>query len=114
VDFFATYMGELSTDGLVAESLPNLAQLICNVDLERRQLSLLKTKPGKPRHIPINTSCLLALKQLQARPLSKDYVFVHEDGSRLIGHRWFEEAAKGAGLDICCYEATLTLSQVGW
>lgn len=31
---------------------------------------------------------------------------MHDDGSRVTGHRWFEEAAKDAGLDICWYEAT--------
>ena len=54
----------------------------------------------------MNSACLRAFKELQARPLSKDFVFVHEDGSRVIGHRWFEEAAKSAGIDICWYEAT--------
>lgn len=77
-----------------------------DIDFERRQISLLKTKTGKPRHIPINTACLWALKQLRERPLSKGFVFGHEDGSQVIGHRWFEEAAKEAGLDICWYEAT--------
>lgn len=56
--------------------------------------------------IPINTACLRALKLIQERPLSKDFVFVHDDASRVIGHRWFEEAAEEAGLDICWYEPT--------
>ena len=77
-----------------------------DVDLERRQIGLLVTKTGRPRFIPINSVCLAAFKELQARPIQREYCFLAKDGERLIGHRWFEDAAKQAGLQITWYEAT--------
>jgi integrase len=77
-----------------------------DVDLDRRQITLLQTKTGKPRHLPMNAACLRAFQELKARPIQGEYVLTAKDGQRLVAYRWFEDAAKDAGVAINWYEAT--------
>ena len=47
-----------------------------------------------------------AFEELKARPIQKEYILLSQSGERLIGHRWFEDAAKDAGVKITWYSAT--------
>lgn len=69
------------------------------VDLARRQITILRSKTGKPRHIPLNTSALAAFRLLYNRPLRAERVFLSEDGQSLVGYKhWFKPAVAKAGL----------------
>lgn len=70
------------------------------IDLERRILTLPKTKNGKPRHIPLNATAVTALKALkQKADASSDSVF---PSSRAAGESlqsargWFDKALADA------------------
>jgi integrase len=68
-----------------------------NVDLERRILTVAKSKNGERRHIPLNDAALASL--MTARQYSNDgpAVFWNRYGERLHTPRqWFEEALKNA------------------
>ncbi len=73
------------------------------VDFDRRQIHLPKTKNGNPRTIPLNAIALTALKQLHGpgRQRGTDPVFpsVHS-GNALQGSRgWFPTAIEEAGIE---------------
>lgn len=70
------------------------------VDLERRLVTLLKTKSGKPRHIPLNAVAVAAFRSLQQDGQGKaSPVFPGRAGEAVSGPRgWFEAAVTRAGL----------------
>jgi integrase len=70
-----------------------------NVDFTRKQISVLRSKSGKPRHIPMNSEVVSALRTVAARPLRGQKVFLNEDGDPLVGYKhWFGPALKAAKL----------------
>jgi site-specific recombinase XerD len=70
-----------------------------NLDLERKQISVLRSKSGKPRHIPMNSEVVSALRIIEARPARGKRVFLNEDGKPLKGYKhWFVPALKAAKL----------------
>jgi integrase len=69
------------------------------VSLERKMISLYRTKGGKTRHIPLNAVALSALQGLRKRRRSGP-VFVNTEGKPLRGARdWFERAVKQARIE---------------
>jgi integrase len=73
------------------------------VDFERRQVHLPKTKNGDPRTIPLNEVALVALKELRGpgKPKDSDPVFPSvRSGDSLQGARgWFPTALEAAGIE---------------
>jgi site-specific recombinase XerD len=70
-----------------------------NVDFTLRQISVLRSKSDKPRHIPMNSEVVSALRAVEARPLPGKRVFLNEDGRPLVGYKhWFGPALKAAKL----------------
>jgi integrase len=64
-----------------------------DLSFERRMISLLKTKTGKARHIPLNAVALQALQE--RKHTRQDAVYVFRDAGRDPQHnyrRWFNEA----------------------
>jgi integrase len=69
------------------------------VDFARKQIFVDATKTGENRHVPLNTEALGAFRQLYARPIRKDRVFLTKDGQPLLGYKhWFDDAVAEAGL----------------
>lgn len=69
------------------------------VDLDRRLVSIPKSKNGKARHVPLNSQALAAFEQLKKRPSLDGWVFVTIEGERLCGYKhWFDPAVKEAGV----------------
>jgi integrase len=69
------------------------------IDLDRRQITILRSKTGKARYIPLNTTALAAFRLLYNRPLRQERVFLTRDGSTLVGYKhWFVPAIEKAGL----------------
>lgn len=70
------------------------------VDFERRQLHLIKTKNGDPRVIPLNAVALAALRQLQGKETGSSFAPVFPSvrtGETLQGPRgWFSTALEAA------------------
>jgi integrase len=70
-----------------------------DVSLERKLITLTKTKAGKTRHIPLNVIALDALRQLAKKHGRIGYVFVNSEGGQLrSGRDWFEPAVAEAKL----------------
>src|SRR5208337_3642203 len=70
------------------------------VDLNRRFVTIPKSKNGACRHIGINSVALAAFKVLQQRSLDgTGPVFVNMQGERLTGYKhWFDRAVSEAGI----------------
>ena len=69
------------------------------VDFERRVLTVLRSKNGEARHIPLNDAAILALRSVEAYKNGSPYVFLASDGTRLCSPRfWFSAAVEAAGL----------------
>lgn len=71
------------------------------VDLERKFITLLKTKTGKARHIPLNSIAMAAFKVLQKRsPKGATRVFLNVHKEPLTEYKhWFEPAVAEAGIE---------------
>ena len=71
------------------------------VDLVRNFITLLKTKTGKARHIPLNSVAVAAFKLLQKRaPKGTARVFLNVHKEPLTEYKhWFEPAVTKAGLE---------------
>ncbi len=69
------------------------------VDFERRVLTVLRSKNGEARHIPLNDAAIVALRTVQAYKNGSPYVFLAGNGTRLCSPRfWFDAAVEAAGL----------------
>jgi integrase len=71
------------------------------VDLERKILTLPKTKNGAVRHIPINSVAASAFAGLRAKGNGSEDVFPskRKDGAALVSARgWFKPALRDAGI----------------
>ena len=66
-----------------------------DVDWERRLLTILRSKNGAIRHLPLNATALRALLELHSRNGHSDFVC---SGAKSPRH-WFEPTVKAAGLD---------------
>ena len=70
-----------------------------NVDIERRQLVIKRTKNGNPKYVPLNDAAIDALQAAQKLANGQPWVFLNRYGGRLTtGRDWFEPAVKCAGL----------------
>lgn len=70
------------------------------VSLDRKVVSLYRTKAGKARHIPLNSTALNAFRRLWKENGGTDPVFPNRAGDPLRGARdWFEPAVAEAKLD---------------
>ena len=71
-----------------------------HIDLDRRFVTIPKSKNGKTRHIPLNSTAVAAFKVLQQRSSAcAGPVFVNMQGERLQGYKhWFEDAVSEAGI----------------
>jgi site-specific recombinase XerD len=68
------------------------------VDLTRGFITIVRSKNGNPRHIPLNSVALAAFKTLQKR--SGNAVFVTMKGKALHGYKhWFDPAVEKAGVE---------------
>jgi integrase len=64
-----------------------------DVDLERRHITLQRTKNGRPRHIPLNDSAISALLAAQKQSNKQPWVFLNCYGERHTTPRvWFDKA----------------------
>jgi integrase len=71
------------------------------VDMERRMITLPKTKNGTVRHIDINSIALAAFRDLKARAVTSEDVFPsrRNKGEALVSARgWFNPALKDANI----------------
>jgi len=68
-----------------------------DVNSERRILTVLRSKHGERRHVPLNSVALAALGQLRSQSEGTGWIFRNERGERLTGPRyWFDTALKEA------------------
>jgi site-specific recombinase XerD len=68
-----------------------------NVDLERRMLTVPRSKHGEKRHVPLNNAARGALGRLRPRDEATGWVFLNAQRERLTGPRyWFEPALRDA------------------
>jgi integrase len=71
-----------------------------NVDFLRKQVSILRSKTGDPRHIPMNSEVVSALRKVEERPVRGQRIFLSENGQALVGYKhWFLPALKAAKID---------------
>jgi len=69
------------------------------VDLERRQLTVPRSKNGASRHIPLNDAAIAALRTAETFRNGSPSVFLNSGGVRLHSSRfWFDAAVKDAKL----------------
>src|SRR5439155_16014389 len=69
------------------------------IDLVRRFVTIPKSKNGKLRHIPLNSTALAAFQALFSRSCGEGPVFANSQGGALKGYRhWFEPAIQTAGV----------------
>ena len=68
-----------------------------NVDLERRMLTVPRSKNGEKRHVPLNNDARGALARLRPGDDATGWVFLNAQAERLTGPRyWFEPAIRDA------------------
>jgi len=65
-----------------------------DVSLAQRTLTILRSKNGAARHVPLNQAAIHALEVLRERNAGSEYVC----GGATEPRRWFEPAVKAAGL----------------
>ncbi|HWZ50465.1 MAG TPA: site-specific integrase [Granulicella sp.] len=70
-----------------------------NVDMERRFITIPRSKHGGIRHIELNDAAVAALLQAHAQGNGSEHVFLNCYGQKLSKPReWFEAAVKKAGI----------------
>ena len=68
-----------------------------NVDLERRMLTVPRSKNGEKRHVPLNNAARGALERLRPGDDATGWIVLNTQGERLTGPRyWFEPAIREA------------------
>src|ERR1700691_4073877 len=66
-----------------------------DVDLERRILTIPKTKNGRIRHIDLNETAMAALRWLHKKRTSQPWVFLNSRGAQLQSQRdWFDRVSE--------------------
>jgi integrase len=71
------------------------------VDLERKNLTIPKSKIGQSRHIPLNAAACAAFTRLLKRSIGEGPILIAKGSQRLLGPRhWFEDAVQKAGLKV--------------
>ena len=71
-----------------------------SVSFERKTVTLHKTKPGKTRHIRLNSIAMDALQQLAGKGRRVGPVFLNTEGEQLRSSRdWFEPAVVESGIN---------------
>ena len=69
------------------------------IDLNRKQLTVPRSKNGETRHVPLNDVAIYALRSLQASRNGTPFVFLATNGTRLCSPRfWFDAAVEDAKL----------------
>jgi site-specific recombinase XerD len=69
------------------------------IDLDRKQLTVPRSKNGETRHVPLNDVAIYALRSLQASRNGTPFVFLATNGTRLCSPRfWFDAAVEDAKL----------------
>lgn len=71
------------------------------VNLERKLVTIARSKHGQARHVPLNSTALAAFKKLLPSMERSNYVFVsvRGTGKRLrMNRHWFEDAVKEAAI----------------
>ena len=69
------------------------------MSFERRQLTVLRSKNGETRHIPLNDAAVAALRTAETYRNGSPFVFLNTGGTRLLSPRfWFDAAIKKAKL----------------
>jgi integrase len=70
------------------------------IDFDRRTLTVLLSKNGELRHVPLNDEALSALRATRKSSNDQPYVFLNRYGQRLQSPReWFGPAVTAAGLN---------------
>jgi site-specific recombinase XerD len=70
-----------------------------DIDLDRRILTIPKTKNGDTRHIPLNQKALSAFRQLHKDGPGAEWVFVNSEGNQLRNQRdWFDRVLENTKL----------------
>ncbi|HEY2470140.1 MAG TPA: site-specific integrase [Terracidiphilus sp.] len=71
-----------------------------DVDLESRRITLWKTKNGSVRHIPLNTSALVALRTIRGKSGAPGPVFTDKKGSDPLQNPryWWDSVLDRAGI----------------
>jgi integrase len=70
-----------------------------NIDLERRLITIPRSKHGGIRHTELNDAFVVALLQAHAQGNGSEYVFLNCYGRKLSEPReWFKAAVKMAGI----------------
>jgi integrase len=70
-----------------------------NVDLERRQLTIPRSKNGETRRVPLNDAAIAALRTAEKFANGQPYVFLNCYGQRLMSPReWFDPCIVDADL----------------
>lgn len=68
-----------------------------DVDFDRRQLIVPRSKNGETRHVPLNDAALAALRLAESYKNGSPYIFLSSGGARLYSPRfWFDAAVKKA------------------
>ena len=71
-----------------------------DINLEQRMLTVVKTKPGKTRHLPLNQIALNALSAIKSSRKASAPVFVNTEGNPVQSVRpWFDSAVESAKID---------------
>jgi integrase len=82
-----------------------------NVDMERRVLTVPRSKHGGTRHVPINDAALSAFRTQHCLRNDTGYVFLNYRGERLASPReWFDKAVKDAKLEFLWHELRHTFA----
>jgi len=68
-----------------------------DVNFEKGFLTLVRTKNGEKRYVPINNMCREALMSVRKHPQS-EYIFCNRDGNPYNFRKSFETALKNAGI----------------
>jgi integrase len=71
-----------------------------DINLEQQMLTVVKSKPGKTRHLPLNQVAIDALSALKSPRKASAPVFVNTEGNPVQSVRpWFDSAIESAKID---------------
>jgi site-specific recombinase XerD len=71
-----------------------------DISLETRTATVLRSKNGETRHVPLNAPAIVALEVLQKQEKARGPVFLNTRGERLISPRyWFDPSVEKADIE---------------